>query len=728
VEFIPIGSENPPSYAVTTPAPEVKTRLREYPDSIVYSTTNMAAIIHKEPFRIRYRYRGSELVSEESGYFDHTGHRGFRFELDPEEKITGAGSRVLGMDRRGHRLTLYNQPSYGYETEAELMYYSLPVVVSSEKYMLVFDNGARGYADLGATEPDILEFGATGGRMSYIVVAAESWPELAVHFTEITGRQPMLPRWALGNIASRMGYHSQREAEYVVDRYLEEDIPLDGIVFDLFWFGPDIKGHVGNLEWYRDSFPDPEKMMQDFREKGVKTVLITEPFVLENTLKYNEVIEKGLVGKTVEGEPYHYDFYFGHTTLLDIFNPETQKWFWDIYKRHTLSGVAGWWGDLGEPEVHPDDMVHVNGLGEHVHNLYGHEWAGTLFRGYAQDFPEERPVILMRSGFVGSQRYGIVPWTGDVNRTWGGLKPQVELSLTMGLQGIGLMHSDLGGFAGSYKDPELYIRWLQYGVFQPVYRTHAQESVPAEPIFWDQATRDVVREFIKLRYRLLPYNYSLLYHHSQTGIPMMRPLFYIEDRPDLFDTRDAYLWGDAFLVEPVVEPGIRQQEIYLPANQYWFDFWSDRVYRGGKTIKYRLTPEIIPVFVRAGSFVPMVEAVQHTEHYTSDTLDVHYYHHASVTQTDYTFYHDDGKTAHAMEKGKYEKIVFNAMGEKQKLSLQIQPKTNKERKINFLVHGMDGFKGEVRMENQKLSHDLVDGVLHFGFELGKNPVGIELTW
>ncbi|MBK6623158.1 MAG: DUF5110 domain-containing protein [Saprospirales bacterium] len=468
------------------------------------------------------------------------------------------------------------------------------------------------------------------------------------------------PRWALGNIASRMGYHSQREVEAVADKYLEDDFPLDGIVLDLFWFGPDVKGHLGNLEWDLDSFPQPERMMAGLKEKGVNTVLITEPFILKGTGKYQEVLDKGLVGLDASGKPYHYDFYFGNTTLLDLFKPEARDWFWEIYKKHTLSGVDGWWGDLGEPERHPDDMIHVNGRGDEVHNLYGHIWAKTIFDGYAKDFPSRRPMILMRSGFVGSQRYGMIPWTGDVNRTWGGLKPQVELSLSMGLQGLAYMHSDLGGFAGNYKDAELYTRWLQYGVFQPVYRTHAQEDVPAEPVFWDEDTKDIVRRYIKLRYALMPYNYTLLYENAVKGTPMMRPLFYVDDNPALLENTTTYLWGDDFLVTPVTDKGATTQKVHLPENADWFNYWTGEAFEGGREIEVPVDIDNIPVFVKIGAFIPMVPPFQSTKDYGSSKLILHYYHDTSVGQSEGYMYEDDGHTKEAYLTREYELLKFSA--------------------------------------------------------------------
>jgi oligosaccharide 4-alpha-D-glucosyltransferase len=695
VSFEPTGQTNPPSYALAENAHSQQGVIKEDAAQLTFSLGSMQAIIQKKPFAVHFSYHQKPLLAEERGYFANDTLKGFRFRLNPAEQLMGGGSRVLGMDRRGHRLKLYNRASYGYETKAELMYYSMPVVISSEKYALVFDNGASGFLDLGASDKDILRLEAVGGRMSYLLVAGDTWPELTQNLTAITGRQPLLPRWALGNIASRMGYHTQKEVEEVAARYAQDSIPLDAIVLDIYWFGPELKGFMGNLEWDLDSFPNPKQMMANLKAKGVKTVLVTEPFILKNTLKFDECVQQNLFGLNEKGEPYIYDFYFGTTALLDIFKPETKKWFWGIYKKHMLEGVDGWWGDLGEPEVHPDDLLHVNGRADHVHNLYGHEWAKTLFEGFQADFPSQRPFILMRSGFVGSQRYGMVPWTGDVSRSWGGLKPQVEISLQMGMQGIGWMHSDLGGFAGNYKDEELYTRWLQYGVFQPVYRTHAQQEVPPEPIFWDELTKSRAREAIKLRYALLPYNYTLMYQNSTSGKPLMQPLFYIDDTPSLLANTTEYLWGDNFLVSPITEKGATQQTIYLPKGTYWMDYYTGKWFKGRQKINVQLSPTHIPVFVKAGAFIPMVPGLMTTSKYSSEKLELHYYFHRSLLESEGMYYEDDGVTPQAVEKKAFEILKFESEFEKrQGLRIIIEPQgydypgkpTN--RSINLVIHGL----------------------------------------
>ncbi|MCU4174803.1 TIM-barrel domain-containing protein [Carboxylicivirga sp. N1Y90] len=692
VEFIIHGSINAPSYAIAPNQGLVNSTFKQDENAVVFSTSKLTVEITKQPFDVSYSYNDAHLFSEEKGYFSNDSQVGFRLSLDSEEKLMGGGERVLGMDRRGQRLQLYNRASYGYETHADLMYYSMPLYISSKKYMVAFDNGASGFLDLGATENDIVQFEAVGGRMSYLIVAADEWTDLITNFTELTGRQPMVPRWALGNIASRMGYHSQAEVESVIDMYRADDFPLDAIVLDLYWFGKDVKGHMGNLEWELDSFPEPEQMLKRNREKGVKTILITEPFILKESGKYQECEDQQLLGLDSKGQPYVFDFYFGTTTLLDIFKTETKDWFWSIYKKHTLSGVDGWWGDLGEPEVHPDDLLHINGRSDEVHNLYGHEWAKTVYEGFGADFPERRPVILMRSGFIGSQRYGLVPWSGDVNRTWGGLKPQVEIALQMGMQGMAYMHSDLGGFAGSYEDAELYTRWLQYGVFQSIYRTHAQEDVPAEPIFWDEQTRDITRRFIKLRYELMPYNYTLIYENAISGVPMMRPLFYVDDTPELLDNTSSYLWGDNFLVSPVVDKGVKSHSTYLPKGQVWFNYFTGERYEGGQTIDLTVDINTIPVFVKAGSFIPTVPAFKSMDDYTSEKLTLHYYHDSSVTQSEGLMYEDDGETKEAHLKMAFEKLHFSSAFDDEVLSIKIDSDGYKykgkpeNRTVELLVH------------------------------------------
>ena len=718
--FVPAAAPSAaPSYALAGAPRPVDAVLAETPDGLVLRTAGLEIDVCRRPFRLAYRFRNRPLLEEERGFFERDGRRGFRFRLEDGEKLFGGGSRALGkMDRRGEQLDLYNSACYAYEETARLMYYSMPAIVSSKKYMLVFDNAARGRMDLDSAGDGILQFDAVGGRMAYLLIAGDSWPDLCGRIAETTGRQPLLPRWALGNVASRMGYHGQSEVEAVVDGYRRDDVPLDAIVLDLFWFGPGIFGSMGNLDWDRAAFPEPLAMMDRIRRQGVKTILIAEPLILKESANWDNAVSNQVLATDAEGRPQTFGSYFGEAGLIDAFKPEARDWFWNFYRKHTESGVAGWWGDLGEPETHPDDIRHAEGRGEELHNAYGHEWARLVFEGFQKDFPDRRPFNLMRSGFVGTQRYGILPWSGDVNRSWGGFQPQVELALQMGLQGVAWMHSDLGGFAGDYRDPELYVRWLQYGVFQPIYRPHAHETVPPEPIFWDDATKAVVRRSIQLRYRLLPYNYTLMYENATAGLPLMRPLAFLDDRPEMEDCLDAYLWGDAFLVAPVAEKGATERRVPLPRNAAWFDFWTGARHAGGQTIAVPLTMERIPVFVKAGAFVPMIEPIPSTDQYDPGLVEIHYYADPSVSNSTGQFYDDDGESPGAIENRQYELLRFRSeRAADGTLALHLDgerhdyPGRPDAREIRFVVHGLAKPPARVAVDGLEIPVDWRDGLL-----------------
>ena len=624
--------------------------------------------INKDPFKISYHYKDQYLTSEKEGYSMDSTHEKLSFNLTEAEVLFGGGARALGMNRRGYRLELYNKAHYGYEEHSELMNFTIPMVLSSKKYALHFDNAPIGFLDLDSKNDNTLSYGTIGGRKTYQLIVGNTWKDLLSEYTFLTGRQPMPPRWALGNFASRFGYHSEREARDVVSHFKKDSIPLDAIIFDLYWFGDAIMGTMGNLEFHRSSFPEPEKMIQDFAEQNIKTILITEPFILTSSKKWQECVQKDLLSKDKLGNPFRYDFYFGNTALLDIYRPHVRDWFWTRYKDLRDMGVMGIWGDLGEPEVHPEELLHAGLPSNMVHNIYGHDWARLIYEGYKKDYSEERPFILMRSGFSGSQRFGMIPWSGDVNRTWGGLKSQMEIALQMGLQGMAYMHSDLGGFAGANDNPELYVRWLQYGVFQPIFRPHAQEEVASEPIFKDEKTKDLARKAIEMRYKLLPYNYSLAHENHVNGTPLMRPLFMEFEEEDYLSTA-TYMWGDAFIVKAITDPlePNAMSFISLPVSEEWCDMTtgalvgSSQNQMDGSIIKVageEADIDHIPVFVRAGSFIPITKRMMSTEEYDPKDVVIQFYYTNDLRESKGFWYEDDGETAQAYEKGMYFKQFF----------------------------------------------------------------------
>ena len=709
--FVPKGEAHDVRSHAVVMTPYAAGRLKTAGGAAEFATAGISATVTRAPFGISYAYKGKPLVAEKNGYTRQGNSESIDFALTPDEALYGGGARALGMNRRGHRLPLYNKAHYGYGQTSSQMSYGMPLVLSSKMYMVHFDNPTTGFLDLDAKKTNVLSFEPSSGRKAYQVIAGDSWEQLTYEYTSLTGRQPLPPRWAFGNFASRFGYRTEAQARATVDKFIAEKVPLDAIVFDLYWFGPDMRGSMGNFSFSKAQFPQPRQMMADFSAKGVKTILITEPFVLTASTRWQEAVERKVLATDDKGAPLRFDFYFGNTGLIDITSPLARSWFWDIYKELTPLGVAGWWGDLGEPEVHPAAARHVGGSAAQVHNIYGHEWARVVYEGYRKDFPNQRPFILMRSGYSGSQRFGLIPWSGDVSRSWDGLKPQPEISLQMGMQGAAYMHSDLGGFAGATLDDELYVRWLQYGVFQPIFRPHAQEDVASEPVFRSPAALALAREAIRLRYRLLPYNYTAAFDNNQAGLPLMRPVMFEEPHnASVRALSSTYLWGPDMLVSPVLEAKKTAQEVYFPATAAWIDFYTGQRHEGGSTARVALSPDRIPVFVRAGAFIPMAPAMQTTRDYTGRNIELHYYHDRSVAAGSGKMYEDDGETPEAFEKGKYELLQFASRASDKVLEISVASEAGANqrrvaRALSMVVHNLDARPALVEVDGRAVQFD-----------------------
>ncbi|MFK7748790.1 MAG: TIM-barrel domain-containing protein [Kordia sp.] len=725
--FVPKGETTQlNSHAVVMQPTVPKTEFWEDKQGIVLKTAGISVKISTLPFQIYYEYKGKPIISEKNGYQKIADGEAIDFNLTKDEILMGGGARALGMNRRGNRLKLYNRAHYGYETRSELMNFTLPIVMSSKKYMIHFDNAPIGYLDLDSKKDNTLTYETISGRKTYQVIAGDSWLDVIHNYTDLTGKQPLPPRWAFGNFSSRFGYHSQAETEATIKAFKDEKIPVDAIILDLYWFGKEIKGTMGNLKVHKDSFPDAKQMITDFKKQGVKTVFITEPFILTTSKRWYEASNLGILAKDSVGNPFKFDFYFGNTGLIDIYNPKGEKWFWGIYKELAKLGVAGVWGDLGEPEVHPEKLLHHTGTANEKHNIYGHDWARLVYEGYARDFPNTRPFILMRAGYSGSQRYGLIPWSGDVNRTWGGLQSQTEIALQMAMQGLSYMHSDLGGFAGANLNDNLYIRWLQYGVFQPIYRPHAQEEVPSEPVFRSARAKKLAKEAIELRYQLLPYNYTIAFQNNQKGTPLMRPLFFEEDsNKSLYDNASTYLWGNDFLVTPIVKDSVQTKEVYFPKDAVWIDFKTDKKVIGGQTKMVKTKENSIPVYVRAGAFVPMAKPMQTTSEYDGTTFALHYYHDETINESERVLYHDDGETKNAFEKEMYEVLEFESEYKKKVLEIELEAETGvnystSTKKIDVVIHNLNKIPKKVKFRGKLVKFTWITHINMLSFSIDWN--------
>lgn len=713
--FIPKGETfNTDSHAVVLIPQKGISKVKETKNTLLFSTKGMVVTIEKSPFKISYSYKGKALLSEKNGYVKTADAEILDFSLNDNEVLYGGGSRALGMNRRGNRLKLYNRAQFGYGDRAELLNFCIPVVLSSKMYAVHFDNAAIGYLDLDSKKDNTLAYETISGKKTYQVIAADSWTDLTASYTDLTGKQPLPARWTFGNFSSRFGYHSQEEVEKTIEKFKNDSIPVDAIIIDLYWFGKTVQGTLGNLDWDKETFPNPTKMIADLNAKDIKTVLITEPFVLTTSSKWKEAVAEKILATDQFGKPFVYDFYFGNTGIIDLFKTEGKQWFWSIYKDLIHQGVGGLWGDLGEPEMFPSEAFTAKGKADEVHNIYGHNWAKLIADGYKKDFPATRPFILMRSGYSGSQQFGIIPWSGDVGRSWGGLQSQTEIALQMGMQGIGYMHSDLGGFAGDYFDNELYIRWLQYGVFQPIFRPHAGEAVASEPVYKDIVTKAEAKKQVELRYQMLPYNYTLAFENNQKGTPLMRPLLFEEPENQVLQSVcQTYFWGNDFLVTPITKAGLTSTTVYFPKNNNWFDFYTDAEQLGGTTATIPVAKEHIPVFVRGGAFIPMIKTIQNTSKYSLNAFDLHFYFDAKTAQSEGKLYNDDGTTANAFEKGAFEILNFNSTSNEKTVTLTLTTTTGKtfqsaDKNISVMLHNLNGKAKKVTVDGKNSSFIIKD--------------------
>ena len=730
------------SHAVILEKDQTEISFENASNHLSFSRPGFEVRVLKKPFSFLFIQDSDTLMKTFNGFYDHDTLKGFRFKLTGKEKIYGAGFRTTPTNRRGGRFELYNQPQYGYSLDAPNLNFSVPFVLSSEGYGLLFDNAQKGFLDIDSTMQNVMDFSSIGGKMAYYVVAGENYDSILNNYSRLTGYQPMPPRWALGNIQSRFGYETQEVAEEVVDQMLESDFPLDVLVIDLYWFGEGVHDsfYMGNLEWYRKNWPSPEEMIRRFERKNVKTVLITEPYVLKESKYYDTLSNAGMLGKTADGETYVIEeFWFGPGGLFDIFQPRMQDWFWKKYRAQIEKGIAGWWGDLGEPETHPPGIHHVTGKAEEVHNIYGHYWHKMLWDRYSEEYPNVRLFNLNRSGFAGSQRYSIYPWSGDVSRSWAGLQAQPTAVLGMTLSGFSYMHSDLGGFAMGEKDEELYLRWLQYGVFNPVFRVHGDFRVPVEPYLYSDSAQDILRDFINLRYRMLPYNYTLAWRNTTRGEPMTRPLFFDEPaNEEISGMADTYLWGPNVLVAPVLEQGQTVRKFYAPEGT-WYNLFDEEKITGGRWISKEVNFETIPAYARGGSFIPMIETIRNTEEYSSENLIIHYFLDDEVGKSEYTMFEDDGKTKGSIQKNLYELLYFEARNLEDILLLDFERDTKgkydgmpENRAIELVIHGIEKKPASVMIGDQiktsGLNYNEVQQVLKIPFDWKNKSQSIQVKY
>ncbi len=673
---------------------------------------------------------------------------GFRFTCDEDEKFFGGGSRALPLNRRGQKFNLHNAPWYSYEENSGNLNYSVPFVTSSKGYGLFFDNPASGYMDICASSPHVFEYATKAGKLNFYLILGDEPAAILNSYHTLTGNQPLPPKWVLGNIMSRFGYTSQAQIDSVVAAMKKDGIGLDAVIIDLFWFGDSIKNSIGNLDWMnKRKWPHPEKMIADLKKQQINTVLITEPYVVTGSVNFQK--SRPFHATDANGKPYLItEFYFGNGGLLDLFRKDAQDWFWSFYKKQMDKGVEGWWGDLGEPETHPAAVHHnLKDLGferlfkaEEVHNYFGHIWTKFLFEKFAKEYPDKRLFSLNRSGFAGTQRYNIFPWSGDVARTWGGFRAQPGVMLGMSVSGIPYIHSDAGGFAGGNGDNELYVRWLQFAVFSPVLRPHGTAlyekdpmafSYPSEAALIPEPFKSFAKTAIDLRYKMLPYNYTLSYLQTTKSQPLAAPLYYYFPNDEkVWTMEDEYMWGENILVAPVFHKEEKWRKVYLPLGSNWYKWNTAHKFSGGTEQIDSLSLLEIPLYVKEGSFIPLAkgQSFKNTADAGNSKLEIHYY--PGDKETTYTLFDDDGKSKSSLSKNQFELIRFSGQ-ETGAITITVESNGGAfrgkpiSREMNFVIHSNRKIS-QVQINGRKTAFQVSGNTIRFQTAFAAKKLNVKL--
>lgn len=646
--------------------PSAAFSVTEQPEALLLSTGALTLRVGRADAVVTFlNADGRELLREREGLNNSTLPRTISFEAMGDRAFYGGGYNGKHVNQDGVVLTMDNTQTGGWDCTWDAPHnICIPFVVSASGYGILVDDHYRGARLTPSSADGTTYISGSPSPVAYYFVGSEdaSMASVLENYTALTGRQPLPPYWALGYMSSRYGYKTRAEAEKTVSDIKDMGLPLDAIVFDLYWQGEGNSG-MGNLDWYAPNWPDAPAMMAGFRQKGVQTVCITEPFFTSVAAKnYADLKQRGFFADDDVSNMW----WLGadKVGLIDSSNPEAMDWMWDFYKKRTQEGVGGWWLDLGEPESHDADSRHAGGSVGEVHNEFSDLWTERVCRGFRSEFPDVRPFLMPRAGTAGMQRHCAFPWSGDIRRSWEGLRAQVPALLSSGMSGVAYMGSDVSGFATQYDghtDARLYLRWVQMAVFSPMMRTHS--TYKPEPYHSEYASvADDVCRFIHMRYSYLPYTYTLAWENATKGTPLARPINFHDAASDAACT-DEYLWGRDLLVAPVMDAG-EKRDIVFPAGK-WVDMNDfTRTYAGGTTASYSAAAGVLPHFGRKGAFITRFsqEHYDHTGNIDNSRLTVTYLADAAATEPSVgRVFDDDRHSPRSLEQGKTLLTTFTGM-------------------------------------------------------------------
>jgi alpha-D-xyloside xylohydrolase len=585
------------------------------------------------------------------------------FDSPTSEQYYGLGQHQQGfLDLRDHSIHCWQEyHEIGGETVC------VPFMVSSRDYGLIWDNPSKTIINLGFNQQNVWT-SEVGDRVSFFVIAGNNTDQVYEGYRKLTGVTHLLPKGVYGYIQSKAIYPTQAQVLAVAKGYRERHLPLDVIVVDFL-----NETRQGALDLDPSRWPDPLAMNKELNAMGIHTLISVWPHFAPGSEFYPLLKKNGWFISTADGTPHFTSPIVGPN--IDTTNPGAAKWWWDeirdrYIKKYDFSYI---WLDETEPDIDPiDDVFHV-GPGREYYNIYPLFHTASIYDGSRRDFGDSRRVFsLVRAAYLGAQANGTVFWSSDIESTWDMLKRSIPAGLDFTASGMPYWDTDIAGFfspdiypsyspahtplvspedvranVDGYSDyPELFVRWFEWGAFQPVMRAHGEREHNEVWAYGKQA-EPILEKYLRLRYQLMPYTYSLAYHTYQTGAPFMRALFMdFPHDPKVANITDEYMYGPAFLVAPVTTQGATSRMVYLPAGTDWYNYWTNQRYKGGQTITVAAPIDVLPLFVRAGSIVPLGTTILSTQQHQG-IASIRVYPGANGN---FTLFSDDG-TTYAYEQG-----------------------------------------------------------------------------
>lgn len=649
-------------------------------DELRLTTSAMVIVMKKRPLRFSFLDRDGRLLNKDDDErgISWSGNSVRLWKSMPQsEEYYGLGEKAGALDRKYKHFTMWNTDIPAYKADTDPLYQTIPFFYGINKgraYGIFFDNSYWSSFDMGKEFPDRYSYGAVDGEMNYYFFAGPTPRSILTRFTELVGRMPFPPKWALGYQQCRWSYYPESRVRKLAADFRSKKIPCDVLYLDI-----DYMEGYRIFTWSKKNFPDPKKMIADLSGDGFKIVTIVDPGIKADS-SYSAFLT-GSAGnyflKYPDGRLFFGKVWPGVCAFPDFSNARARDWWGRNFDALTGVGVRGFWNDMNEPSVFDVptktidlDVLHDdNGLKtphSKNHNLYGMQMTQATYEGVKTLKPDERPFVLTRASYAGGQRYSAA-WTGDNVSSWEHLQMAVPMMLGLSISGQPFVGTDIGGFVDS-PDGELYARWLQLGVFSALMRTHTEwGSKDQEPWSYGPELEEMNKRTIELRYRLLPYIYNKMIEASTTGIPPLRPLVFDYPEDGSYNSNvTEFMFGDALLVAPVLQPGVRSRTLTLPKGE-WYDYWNCKRLEGGSRVEVEAPLDRMPIFAKAGSIVPMQQILQYSDQAPIDPLTFSVFV-ADSARTEY--YEDDGRSFE-YQKGVFAKRTIQMIMKEKKLRLAI---------------------------------------------------------